>query len=461
MKTSITSRIFYHIYPLGMCGAPEQNDFSSPAGNGLLRLIRKIPELCSLGINAVYIGPLFESSAHGYDTVDYYHVDRRLGTNDDLKKLVAALHENGIAVVLDAVFNHTGRHFFAFRDIQEKGWDSAYKDWYVNVDFSRRSPEGDSFTYESWNGCYDLVKLNTSNSAVREHLFGAVRYWIEQFNIDGLRLDAADSLDGNFMDALSGFCRAIDPDFWLMGEVVHGDYRNWAHEGRLDSVTNYESYKGLWSSFNDRNFFEIAWSMNRQFGREGLYPHLHLYNFVDNHDVVRAASVLKNPAHLYPLYGLLFTIPGVPSVYYGSENGVRGSKQNGSDAELRPALLDSADELSLACKPSESSAHLEKTISDFIRIRKEHGALQNGSYRQLFVDMDRFAFMRDNGKEQLIIAVNSGETEAPVQIPEQLLASPHRDWVDILAPEGHRFRCEGGNLSLSVPSSWLRILKAA
>jgi glycosidase len=246
----ITDRVFYHIYPLGFCGAPGQNDFSSPAGNGLRSIADHIPRLQKLGINAVYLGPLFESGTHGYDTLDYYWVDRRLGDNETLRFLVQRFHQAGIMVVLDAVLNHTGRHFFAFRDIQAMGSASAYRDWFANIDFSRRSPAGDYFSYEGWNGCYDLVKLNGHNREVRDHLFGAVEFWIKEFDIDGLRLDAADLLLPDFMDELSSRCKKQKSDFFLLGEMVAGDYcRLTGGSGsdvvpgsRLDSVTNYELY---------------------------------------------------------------------------------------------------------------------------------------------------------------------------------------------------------------------------
>ena len=404
--------LFYHIYPLGMCGAPLRNDFSSPAGDGLRKIIDRIPHFVSLGVTAVYIGPLFESTSHCYDTVDYWHVDRRLGNNEDLTNLVRSFHDQGIKVVLDAVLNHTGRDFFAFRDLKEKGEASPYRHWYHNVDFGKRSPEGDHFSYEGWAGHFSLAKLDTSNREVREHLFGAIGHWIEDFGIDGLRLDAADVLEPNFMDALSAFCRSIKPDFWLMGEVVHGDYRNWAHEGRLDSVTNYELYKGLWSSFNDHNFFEIAWSLNRQSGHDGIYRNLELYNFSENHDVNRVASMLKNGECLFPLYGLLFSIPGIPSLYYGGEWGARGEKKNGSDAELRPAIRETAEHgtlsgLPAACTPKIDSGALENLIRNLARFRKEHPALAKGDYRQVFVSNDQFAFARKDSEEELVIAVNA------------------------------------------------------
>jgi glycosidase len=221
-------------------------------------------------------------------------------------------------LILDGVFNHVGRDFWAFRDVLSAREQSVYREWFAGLKFGESSPYHDPFTYEGWNGHYSLVKLNLHHPAVVQHLFDAVSLWVEEFNIDGLRLDAADSIDIEFLRKLADFCQNLRPDFWLMGEVVHGDYRHWANDQALDSVTNYECYKGLYSSHVDRNYFEIGYSLNRQFGPDGLYRHLPLYNFVDNHDVNRVMSYLKNPAHLYPLYCLLFTMPGIPSIYYGS-----------------------------------------------------------------------------------------------------------------------------------------------
>jgi len=459
MKSSISDKIFYHIYPLGMCGAPFKNDFSSPAGDGLKKLIDRIPHLLSLGVNAVYIGPLFESTAHGYDTLDYWYVDRRLGTNEDLSAFVSKCHENGIAVVLDAVLNHTGRHFFAFKELQEKGTASVYKDWYKGVDFGKKSPAGDNFSYEGWSGNYDLAKLNTQNPAVREHLFGAVKHWIEDFGIDGLRLDAADVLESNFMDDLESFCLAVKSDFWLLGEVVHGDYSNWARPRRLDSVTNYELYKGLWSSFNDHNFFEISWTLNRQFGTEGLYKHLYLYNFVENHDVNRLASVLHDTANIFSVYALLFTVPGIPSIYYGGEWGLRGIKKNGSDAELRPPIYETIDHgascgVSAECKPLIDSLALENRIRILSRIRKEHPALRSLGYRQLHVSSDQFVFSRYSDTEEVIVAVNAANQGANVTVSG---LPANKKLIDLL-DGGYSTHTGSGNASIAIPGHGVRIL---
>jgi glycosidase len=435
--------IFYHMYPLGFCGAPERNDFCSPSGGGLRSLKECIPHLRELGFNALYIGPLFESTAHGYDTVDYFWVDRRLGTNDDLVDMVRAFHDAGIAVVLDAVFNHTGRHFFAFRDLQNRGFTSPYHGWYKGIDFSRQSPCGDAFSYEGWSGCYDLVTLNGENPEVREHLFQAAEFWIKTFDIDGLRLDVANLLFPGFMDELSARCKRLKNNFWLMGEVIHGDYRNWARQGRLDSVTNYELYKSLWSSFNDKNFFELSWTLNRQFGPDGMYRKIALYNFLDNHDVNRLASMVENPAHLVPLYGLLFSLPGIPSIYYGSEYGIQGERKGSSDSALRPAWNPSL--------ASAGNAHLKNTIAGFIAIRKAHPVIRTGSFTELFRTHEQYAFLREDKGERLLAAVNSAGS--PAVIRPKVLGC----WHDLLS--GEEF-CLGSGNGLPLNPAGFRLLAA-
>lgn len=386
--------IFYHIYPLGFCGAQEKNDYHSPATSSLLKISDNIEHFKKMGINAVYLGPLFESESHGYNTVDYYHVDRRLGTNDDLRNLINNFHANGISVILDAVFNHSGREFFAFKDIKNNRNNSKYTDWYLNINFSGNNHYNDGFSYEGWSGCLDLVKYNLKNPEIKEHLIQAALQWIREFDIDGLRLDAADVLDFDFMRELSARCRNEKQDFWFVGEVVHGDYGRWIRDAHLNSVTNYEIYKGAWSSFNDNNFFEIAYSLNRQFGQHGIYRNIPLYNFLDNHDVNRIASTLKCSEHLPLVYGLLFTMPGIASVYYGSEFAIQGKRENGSDKQLRPTL----EKLYFS--------ELTEWIAKLIQIRKQTPSLYNGDYKELLVASKQFAFMRTFQNENTAIVFN-------------------------------------------------------
>lgn len=448
--TWATDAFFYHVYPLGQCNAEPRNDFRSPPTARLDQLRGWIGHLRWLGANAVYLGPVFESTAHGYDTADYFHVDRRLGTADTLAGLSAALHAAGIHVVLDGVFHHVGRDFWAFRDLQQNGERSPYREWFAGVDFKRRSPYGDSFAYDAWEGHFDLVKLNLQNPDVRAHLFDAVRSWVERFDIDGLRLDVAYALDTNFIRELVAFCRGSRSSFWLLGEAIHGDYRRLAGPGLLDAVTNYECYKGLYSSHNDRNYFEIAHSLHRLFGESGLYRGLTTYNFADNHDVNRVASTLRNPAHLYPLHLLLFTIPGVPSVYAGSEWGMEGVKAGGDDRPLRPALPSPADAAVRARHPD-----LAQAIARFAAIRRDSAALRLGSYRQLHVASEQFAFEREHLGESAVVAVNAAAAAVQIDIP---LASRHgRALEDVLEP-GKTFRVQRNRLRVELPASWGRIL---
>ena len=443
------SAIFYHIYPLGFCGAPARNDFASAPVERLDKVAQWLPHIRDLGANALYLGPLFESTAHGYDTADYYHVDRRLGTDQTLRNLSANLHGNGFRLILDGVFNHVGRDFWAFRDVQQYQSASRYCDWFQNLNFGNRSAYGDPFSYEGWAGNYDLVKLNLRNPEVKQHLFGAIHAWIEQFDIDGLRLDAADSLDLGFLNELHDFTRSLKPDFWLMGEIVAGDYRIWANPQRLDSVTNYECYKGLYSSLVDKNYFEIAYAFNRQFGPDGLYRGLPLYAFADNHDVNRVASNLTNPALLYPLYCQLFTMPGVPSIYYGSEWGIKGQRTRNSDSMLRPCLdLESA-------RSSAPSPDLERTIARLAAVRLHSTALRFGDYRQVMVSSEQMAYLRESDDERVLVVLNAASSPVVLDLA---LPFPVTRAVDLLNP-GESFSGSGDSLRLTIPPCWARILR--
>ncbi len=442
--------IFYHIYPLGLCGAPETNDFVSPPVERLDALIPWVEHAADLGVTALYIGPLFESTRHGYDTADYFHVDRRLGSNETLARLSAAVHAKGLRLILDAVFNHVGRDFLAFKDLSANGERSAYADWFHGLSFGKPNAHGDPFSYEGWSGHTSLVKLNLKNSGVRDHLFEAVDSWVREYGIDGLRLDAADVIDVGFLKDLAAHCRRLRPDFWLLGEIVHGDYRKWVNPETLDSVTNYECYKGLYSSHVDKNYFEIAYSLNRQFGSAGIYRGMPLYSFADNHDVNRVASSLKNPGHLYPLYCLLFTMPGVPSVYYGSEWGIEG-KRDGTDRPLRPYL-----DLGRVSREGPHVA-LAGFIAALAKIRRQSAALKSGDYAQLHVSHEQFAFSRASQTERIIVAVNAADR------PEKLSLklADVRDGVisDLLNP-GDTFQMNHGRIVIDpLPPFGGRILK--
>ncbi len=384
--------VFYQIYPLGFCGAPFEND------GELTPRIRKveewIPHIQKVGADAVYFCPLLESDTHGYNTRDYRKLDVRLGTNEDFAAVCKSLHRAGIRVVLDGVFNHVGRGFFGFQDVLKNRENSPFRDWFF-LNFEGNSPYNDGFWYEGWEGNYDLVKLNLKNPTVEEYLFDSIRLWVQWWDIDGLRLDVAYCLDLDFVRRLRSFCDSLKPDFFLVGEVLHGDYNRLLNDAMLHSVTNYECYKGLWSSFNSRNMFEIIHSLNRQFGPENwtLYKGKHLLSFVDNHDVTRAASILTNKAHLPLLYALCFGMPGIPCVYYGSEWGEEGKKSDG-DPALRP------------CSPIPMENELTDWISRLAAVKKQSKALNYGDFRSVLLTNLQCIFERKTEEERILVAIN-------------------------------------------------------
>lgn len=385
--------VFYQIYPLGMCGAPHEND--GRLEHRIRRVLDFIPHLQKLGVNAVLFNPLFESDAHGYDTRDYRKVDVRLGTNEDLKEVCDALHKAGMKVIFDGVFNHVGRGFFGFRDVQEKKWDSEYKNWF-NISFDGNDAYNDGFWYEGWEGHYELVKLNLRNEATVQYLLDTVKFWTEEFGIDGLRLDVAYCLDKDFLRRLKGFCSGLKSDFFLVGEILGGDYRTVCGDGLCDSATNYECYKGLYSSFNSMNMFEIIHSLIRQFGSDPwtLYRGYHLFTFVDNHDVTRVASILQNPAHLPLIYALAFGMPGIPCIYYGSEWGISGDKKDG-DWALRPETA------------APEWNELTDWISKLTAAKKGSEALNYGDFRSVLLTNRQCIFERKSEHERVLVAINA------------------------------------------------------
>ena len=479
---------FYQIYPLGFCGCPRQN---APAGEGgseasgvpdavgasdataaarpdapnpdapIRKLSAWAPYLERNGYGAVLLNPVFESDSHGYDTRDLRRVDRRLGSNADFADVCRELHAHGVRVVLDAVFNHVGRGFWAFRDVRERRWDSPYKDWFC-ISFDGDSNYGDGFWYEGWEGHYELVKLNLRNPAVADYLLGCVRGWVRDFGVDGLRLDVAYCLDRDFMhrlrelaDELSGSDDGrqeggpdrLPGDFVLIGETLHGDYNQIVNDGLLHSCTNYECYKGLYSSFNSTNMFEIAHSLHRQFGGDPwcVYRGKHLLSFADNHDVTRLASILTDPACVRPAYGVLFGMPGIPCVYYGSEWGATGAKGAHDDFDLRPAFAEPVE--------SDLSAYVRSLA--LLRDGRGEGllapeasrvarALAYGGYRNVVITNKQLLFERvveageaggrpDGPEARVLVAVNAVGEPFALQAGEL-----SGEFVDVLGGEGRR-----------------------
>ncbi len=430
--------IFYHIYPLGMTGAPKQNDYGEPV-HRLPTLLPWISHIKAIGCNAIYIGPLFESVGHGYETTDYKKLDSRLGTNEDLQNFVAECHKQGIRVILDGVFNHTGRDFFAFQDIQKHREQSKYKDWYCNVNFGGNNSYNDGFSYENWGGYDLLVKLNQHNPAVKDYICDVIRFWVKEFDIDGIRLDAADVLDFEYMKALRNVANEVKQDFWLMGEVIHGNYSRWANDGTLHSVTNYMLHKALYSGHNDHNYFEVAHTIKYVSGMVG--DNLNLYSFVDNHDVERIYTKLVNKAHFTPVHVMLYTLPGIPSLYYGSEFGIEGRKEQYSDDSLRPELHYEDYKDAVDTNP------YTKLIAALGKVRQNTKLLCYGDYQELELQTTHFAYARTLDGKSVITTVNNGDNSVSMN----LACGASAEYVGALT--GERVTVNGGRIQVTVPAN--------
>lgn len=418
--------VFYQIYPLGFCAAPFENDLVKT--NRIKKVIDWIPHIKKLGANAIYFCPIFESDTHGYNTRDFFKTDSRLGEISDFKEVFDALHENGIRVVIDGVFNHVGRGFWAFRDVCEKREGSPYLNWF-NINLGGNSNYNDGLWYEGWEGNYDLVKLNLRNPEVKEHIFSAIKFWVESLGIDGLRLDVAYLLDHDFLRELRQLTDSLKEDFFLVGEVLHTSNNDYISGSLLHSITNYGCYKGLFSSFNSMNMFEIIHSLLRLFGEEQWCPYrgTHMLSFVDNHDVSRIASSLSNEKHLPLVYALMFGMPGIPCVYYGSEWGEKADKRMG-DPALRPSF----------------DAPVENELFDWIsrlsEAKKSSPALNYGSIKSLLLTNKQCIFERKCGSERVLVAVNADEHEFTAHFDAQSGTA-----VDLITNTFHDF---GGGSTL-------------
>jgi glycosidase len=322
--------IWWHAHPLGFLGAPRAGTDEAGTVHRLEALRPWLPYLVELGANGLLLGPVFAAHTHGYDTVDHLRVDPRLGIEDDLVALVESCRSLGVRVVLDGVFHHVGRGHRVFTDVLEHGRDSAYASW-LRIDWDEDGPDG--FGYATFEGHRDLVALNHAEPAVADYTVDVMKYWLDR-GVAGFRLDAAYAVPTAFWRQVIDRVRAAHPGAWFAAEVIHGDYAALASDAGWDTVTQYELWKAVWSSLNDRNMFELAWALERHAGFSAAGPPL---TFVGNHDVTRIASRLDDERHLAHAVVLLCTLPGIPCVYAGDEQAFRGVKYDraGGDDEVR------------------------------------------------------------------------------------------------------------------------------
>ncbi|MER6951086.1 alpha-amylase family protein [Nonomuraea sp. NPDC000554] len=337
--------ILWQVYPLGFTGAPA---VAPPPGVSVRHRLRQLEGwldyAVELGCSGLLLGPIFASETHGYDTVDHFRIDPRLGDDGDFDSLVARAGERGLRIVLDGVFNHVGRSFAA---------DSR---WF------RKRPG--STGYDTFEGHDRLVALDHAEPAVREHVAAVLDHWLGR-GAAGWRLDAAYAVPADFWrDVLPGV-RARHPRAWFAGEMIHGDYAGYVTRSGLDSVTQYELWKAVWSSLNDRNLFELAWALDRHNSLLDTFVPL---TFVGNHDVTRLATRLRDERHLGHALAVLLTVGGVPSLYYGDEQAFRGLKEEreGGDDAIRPAFPAAPGELAPHGRP------VYRLHQDLIGLRRRH-----------------------------------------------------------------------------------------
>ena len=363
---------------------------------------------------------------------------------------MADCHARGQKVIVDGVFNHVGRDFFAFQDLKANRENARYKDWFCDVNFWGNNEYNDGFSYGNWGGFNLLVKLNQRNPEVQNYHYDTIRFWVDEFDIDGIRLDAADVLDFDFMRGLRRLANKVKPEFWLMGEVIHGDYSRWANPEMLHSVTNYELHKGLWSGHNDHNYFEIAHTMRRL---QGLCHDTRLYLFSDNHDVERLPNKLRNREHIRHIAILVYTLWGIPSIYYGSEFGIEGKKEWGSDWPLRPCLelSDFKDAETTNCHQRVCrTGQTEGGAAGADRRRGERAAAHHQCY----------AFARVLDGKACVVVLNNGDSPAQLEFQLPVEASAAKDLLaDTVGAQPVLTSMEWGRMKVQLPSNYATILQ--
>lgn len=446
--------VVYAIQTLGFCGCEGPPEGFS-TGERLMKLVDEgwLDHVARLGATVLYLGPLMRTSrdlGHGYDTADYFEVDPRLGSVATLRRIVDAAHALGLRVILDGVFNHTGRDHFAARDVLERGRASPYWDWY----YASEGPGG--VELRGWEGHVGLPELNHENPEVRRHLMDAGKFWLsaEGADIDGWRLDVAHEVSPDFWREFAAECRATKPDCALLGELMHGDYNTHVGPGLLDSGTNYQLSKALWSSLNDHNYWELAHS----FERDGqMYGGLTMLNFLGNHDQCRVHSRLNDAAAHYPLAAAsLLLARGVPCVYYGDEVAEKGAPggPEGDLAMRRPVRL--ADALR-----EQSAVDAVKCTAELVWLRRAHSALRDGNSAQvpLAHTNGQLAFARVGRDGALaVVAMNNESAPARMSLPvaEKCGCGDGTAFTEPLAG-GATHDVSGGQLIVELPPNGYRV----
>lgn len=379
--------IGWHVYPLGFVGAPARLE-SQEVSHRLAHLGAWLDHAVALGCSSLALGPVFSSASHGYDTLDYFPIDPRLGNDDDFDHLLQAAHARGLSVLLDGVFNHVSRRNRIVQDAQSAGPDSD----------AGRMVRWCAGRLDVFEGHSDLVALNHDNPAVREHVTRIMNYWCGR-GVDGWRLDAAYSVNPEFWAAVLPSVREKYPDVWIFGEVIHGDYASIVRASGMDSVTQYELWKGIWSSIESRNFFELDHALGRHNEFSDAFTPM---TFVGNHDVTRIASRVGQDGAVLAT-AILATIGGIPLIYYGDELAYRGVKEErfGGDDDIRPVFPASPADL------SNLGADTLRAHQSLLGLRRRHPWLVDARTESLDLTNERYVYRTGvPGVEPLIVELD-------------------------------------------------------
>lgn len=416
MSTWPDYAIWWHVYPLGFTGAPATQP---PAGQRPIHRLRELVDwldyAVELGCSGLALGPIFASHSHGYDTIDHFGIDPRLGDEADFVYLAEQCKARGLHVLLDGVFNHVGLDFAPFQYAIDQGPDSELSDWF-HIFWDQPGQAGLP-DYECFEGNRDLVTLNHESPAVIGYVAEALNYWLDR-GASGWRLDAAYAVPPEFWKKVLPAVRANHPGAWFVGEIIHGDFVEYVECSTLDSVTQYELWKALWSSLNDRNLYELAWALERH---QGFVEHFLPLTFIGNHDVTRIASQLTDARHVGHALAILFTVAGSPSIYYGDEQGWHGTKEarEGGDDAVRGPYPTSPGEL---VDTGWSTYHLHQEL---IALRRRHPWLSRCETENLFVSNEQLALVcRPSGEPtgslgaRIVVLLNVAETEYRFDVVE-------------------------------------------
>lgn len=422
----VKDAVFYQIFPDRFANGDPSLDppnvqpwGASPTrqgfqGGDLKGITNAFDYLLDLGINAIYLNPIFmASSTHRYDTIDYLRIDPKLGTLSDFHKLIETAHRSSVRVILDGVFNHCARGFFAFNDILENEAESPYLHWFHIKKFPLRAYEkGHAINYKAWWGIKSLPKLNTDYPPVRKYLLDVARYWIEQ-GADGWRLDVPNEIDDDlFWAEFREVVQAANPEAYILGEIWDVNSR-WVGDKTFDGLMNYPLRTAIQNFLSGKicasQFAETTQALLQVYPRENIYA---MYNLIGSHDVERIITYFGGDTRKVRLaFLLLFAFPGAPALYYGDEVGLPG----GTDPDCRRAF---------PWDQTQWDQDLRSWVKTLIHLRKTLPALRNGDFLGLAVSdsTSSIAFARTLDNQVVITALNASDSPVALDLPLNGLA---------------------------------------